>query len=79
MSVCIYHLSLLLGISSPEHKDNILTLLTYGFDNGIREAFPALSLVTRCHAFSNRKHRVQQQNALVGPALQVSMHWNLDL
>ena len=69
----IDHRTFFLRISTPQHKDDGTIKIIDHRDNFIGKGLPALALVrVRLSPFDGQ-HTIQQQNALIGPALQVSI------
>ena len=74
VTACIDHLPFLLGKRSPQQIDNVRTLLRQTTDNGIREGLPTPLLVRTGLMRPDRLGRIEQQDPLVSPPLQVTVH-----
>src|SRR5690554_7455916 len=61
--------SLLLRITAPQHEHQVLALPIEDLDDARGEAFPAAIGVGAGLALGHREHRIEQQHALLGPAL----------
>ena len=62
----------LLGVTAPEHVDDALPAHGDGADDGVGEGLPALSGVRGRFVGPHGEHRVEQQYALLGPAVEVA-------
>ena len=62
-----------LGITAPEQEDQAFTPAVQFTDDPVREPFPALALVRPCLTVFDGQYRVQQQDPLVCPALQIAV------
>ena len=56
-----------LGIASPKHEYEMLTLLVQDFHDAIGEALPALCAMARRPALFDREYGIQQQDTLLRP------------
>ena len=62
--------ALFLGIGAPQHKDEMLLTLVQFPDHSIGEPFPTAASVRSGLMSPHGQNRVDQQNTLIGPALQ---------
>ena len=64
--------ALALGVTAPEHIDDALLAFGDGADHGVGEGLPAAACVRGRLVGADRQHGVQQQHALLGPAVEVA-------
>eukprot|EP00968_Pinguiococcus_pyrenoidosus_P004709 scaffold302_cov247-Pinguiococcus_pyrenoidosus.AAC.35 len=69
----VYQLDLGVRRLAPEQEDHVLAVVADALDDGICERFPSGVLVTARLGAPHCEHRVQQQDALGSPLLQVAM------
>ena len=62
--------ALFLGVGTPQHKDEMLLTLVQFPDHSIGEPFPTAASVRSGLMSPHGQNRVDQQNTLIGPALQ---------
>ena len=62
--------ALFLGVGAPQHKDEMLLTLVQFPDHSIGEPFPTAASVRSGLMSPHGQNRVDQQNTLIGPALQ---------
>lgn len=63
-------------VASPQQKNKVFAFAVQELDQRVGEPFPAAPAVAAGAARRHRQCRVQQQDALVGPALQVAVGRN---
>ena len=70
-------LPLLLSFTSPQDEDHPRLLRGNQFDNAIGELLPAASLMRIGLVCSDRKNRIEHEDALSGPGFQIAVIRNL--
>ena len=72
MTLAVDELPLALGITTPEHKDEIFTLLIEGCDGSIGEFLPPFVLVAAGTVCLDRECSVEEQDSLFCPMSEVA-------
>lgn len=72
MTLAVDELPLALGITAPEHEDQIITLFVEGSDGGIGEFLPAFVLMAASAMRLYGKGGVEQQDTLFRPTGEVA-------
>lgn len=70
MLALVHEGRLLLGIGTPEQKDDRVAFIVDGADDGVGEFFPALPLMRGGAGLFHRQHAVEQKHTLFRPAFQ---------
>ena len=66
------HGGLALGIVAPEHIHDALFVLGDGLNHCVGKTFPTLSGMGGCFVCPDGQYGVEQQNTLLGPAIEVT-------
>ena len=69
-------LSFTLGITAPEHIDQMFAAVVEGANSGIGQFFPSFILVRAGTMCLDRQRSVEQQHALFRPVLQIAGRGN---
>ncbi len=65
--------ALALGVGTPEHEDEVFAARGKRLHDGVREGFPAVSLVAAGVSGLHGERGVQEEDALVGPGREVAV------
>src|SRR5690554_6779054 len=76
MPVTIDLPSLLLCITAPQHEHQMLTLAVENIDDPRGKGLPTPIGMRPCLPLGHGQHRVEQQYALISPALKISVSRN---
>ena len=72
MTLAVDILSFALGVTSPEHKDEVLTLLIEGSNGSIGEFLPPFVLMAAGTVCLDRECSVEEQDSLFCPMSEVA-------
>jgi len=72
VAVAVDYRAFLHRVTSPQHENQTFTVIVQLDYHAIRETFPTLALVCAGATPFNSQHRIQQQDSLLRPGLQVS-------